>query len=897
MATIVKDMIYEDHRFNSFKEPVVIDSKEFSWSEFFPDSNDDEEVAKLVDSGFFYNPTKTLKKRVTCAYCDKGSTIRNKKDIVDLPSKHLSRQKACPMEFRHNKTKIRNFWINHELFQDPFSESSIEFRKTFFVNYPLDKIESVPNSLSLAKAGFIFTPKSLDSDRVTCMYCKCSLDFWDVDDVPIEEHKCHVSGYCYVIDLYGKDLQNGDKIEDDSSIEEVVQQDENESSESSIDEGPPEKSAVRSSDLFLEIRPQSRRTYRSTKKTKEYNEKQRKATVDNTREDETTMQDTDSDNTNSEEESSDAEIDSSDDEDDESYNEVDETSESYIKKEATEKRRPNPQKSTASKVKDPAPDLSKPKKILIRRKEQSATPIPKIIDDSDENLEYDEKHVEKLESKIVKVTIERESKLAGHKRNPSSTSVSPIKLLDSFKDSQKKRRKVSKPNILDMSFESAQTFNNENIFASTKQKRDTEPIESQEKKTTMSPKTLNTFKTDKEEVEAQSTPSPTILSVRNSVIDEIAVEQSVHSPVPNSARSSIHSSAESDVVFGGPEIDEPINIDTPRNLREFASPHKMQRSSMPNTDDFQGTSTSNSTRNIIEKDISSDKDNNKSVSPNLQPVDLQNTPANNPNGQQLYLDTLEIGTIDKDEDEESSRVDQNASPVRVTSEETTKEIKKPILSEISYDDGQSSKDEEITTPSRVTTSAFPDNNYPNSFKKTNVKNTSSSPSPTTELDFKPTPEVPEMDPETSPVFKRFSPTAGPLTSPIAMNSSLTEIHRMKDEPSHHDSQVKNKKWEKWEPRPLNQFIDQMNFLQSSAKELKELAQSEFDLHDDINGALTGFIAEMPEEEEEMTIRQWMEHCATNCRDIVDRSCTELSNFILEEYDRAIKAIEDMPTID
>ena len=79
--------------------------------------------------------------------------------------------------------------------------------------------------------------------------------------------------------------------------------------------------------------------------------------------------------------------------------------------------------------------------------------------------------------------------------------------------------------------------------------------------------------------------------------------------------------------------------------------------------------------------------------------------------------------------------------------------------------------------------------------------------------------------------------------------------------------------------------------------MKELANSEYDLNNDVNGDITRFIAEMPEEEEEMTIKQWMEHCATNCRDIVTQSCSELGDFILEEYDRAIQEIESMPTID
>ena len=63
---------------------------------------------------------------------------------------------------------------------------------------------------------------------------------------------------------------------------------------------------------------------------------------------------------------------------------------------------------------------------------------------------------------------------------------------------------------------------------------------------------------------------------------------------------------------------------------------------------------------------------------------------------------------------------------------------------------------------------------------------------------------------------------------------------------------------------MSQFIEQTKFLESSANELKDLACSEYDLHDDVTGDLTKFIAEMPEEEE-MTIKQWIEHCAANLK--------------------------------
>ncbi|PCH45062.1 BIR-domain-containing protein [Wolfiporia cocos MD-104 SS10] len=45
------------------------------------------------------------------------------------------------------------------------------------------------NSKKMAKAGFIYTPQSPGDDNATCMYCLVSLNGWDYEDDPIEEHQ------------------------------------------------------------------------------------------------------------------------------------------------------------------------------------------------------------------------------------------------------------------------------------------------------------------------------------------------------------------------------------------------------------------------------------------------------------------------------------------------------------------------------------------------------------------------------------------------------------------------------------------------------------------------------------------------------------------------------------
>ena len=55
--------------------------------------------------------------------------------------------------FNQNRDELKNFWTDHEKFNDPFQSKTIEFRKQFYVNYPLDKIDSIPNSNSFPMQG------------------------------------------------------------------------------------------------------------------------------------------------------------------------------------------------------------------------------------------------------------------------------------------------------------------------------------------------------------------------------------------------------------------------------------------------------------------------------------------------------------------------------------------------------------------------------------------------------------------------------------------------------------------------------------------------------------------------------------------------------------------------
>ncbi|KAG5420586.1 hypothetical protein I9W82_002467 [Candida metapsilosis] len=131
------------------------------------------------------------------------------------------------------------------------------------------------------------------------------------------------------------------------------------------------------------------------------------------------------------------------------------------------------------------------------------------------------------------------------------------------------------------------------------------------------------------------------------------------------------------------------------------------------------------------------------------------------------------------------------------------------------------------------------------------------------------------------------PDFSDMTGPLAMDSFLNE------ETGSTAEEIKPIPESGCEAKSMQRFVQQMENLDNSSKELTTLADSKYELHNDLDGDLTRFIAEIPEDEEKMTIEQWIEHCATNCKDIVAQSIREMNQYILDEYDRAIMTLEAM----
>ncbi|RLV95401.1 hypothetical protein JA1_000992 [Spathaspora sp. JA1] len=207
------DFIYRENRQRTFEEPITQSWGTVEWKE---EQNMDW-VDELVNSGFYYAPTQMDKSRIVCAYCNGEEILDEIPHDLDVSHVH-AKKGGCSWSIARvamvdslrfkAKRSLKSYWKRqkHTILNDPLSQEAIEFRRSFYPEtYPLDIGEQRPNSRSLAEAGFIYSPIHLGDDRVTCIYCGCSLDYWENGDDPIKEHKKNEENeetYCYFLDSY-----------------------------------------------------------------------------------------------------------------------------------------------------------------------------------------------------------------------------------------------------------------------------------------------------------------------------------------------------------------------------------------------------------------------------------------------------------------------------------------------------------------------------------------------------------------------------------------------------------------------------------------------------------------------------------------------------------------------
>lgn len=99
------------------------------------------------------------------------------------------------------------------------------------------------------------------------------------------------------------------------------------------------------------------------------------------------------------------------------------------------------------------------------------------------------------------------------------------------------------------------------------------------------------------------------------------------------------------------------------------------------------------------------------------------------------------------------------------------------------------------------------------------------------------------------------------------------------------------------PINLDVVTSEIETLLETIEYLAEVSATQRELHNDAEGVLTRFIAAMPEEEESMSISEWMQHnakaCGATVRDISERMIQSYE----EAFDGVIKAVEAMETRD
>lgn len=202
-----KSMQYRENRWETFENGTFQQKSKQKryWTHEVPS------IDQLVDCGFYFTPTKINSDQVTCISCKKKET--NVGGVENIAEYHLTHNPLCALsqviaaQIDNLSSRLDSYWELYllELFKDPLSKGSVSLRKkTFGSFWKLDKEKNHirATSMALAKAGFYFCPLREGNDRVQCVYCNCSLDTWEGQDDPIEEHRLNATGNCYFLSQY-----------------------------------------------------------------------------------------------------------------------------------------------------------------------------------------------------------------------------------------------------------------------------------------------------------------------------------------------------------------------------------------------------------------------------------------------------------------------------------------------------------------------------------------------------------------------------------------------------------------------------------------------------------------------------------------------------------------------
>jgi hypothetical protein len=99
----------------------------------------------------------------------------------------------------------------------------------------------------------------------------------------------------------------------------------------------------------------------------------------------------------------------------------------------------------------------------------------------------------------------------------------------------------------------------------------------------------------------------------------------------------------------------------------------------------------------------------------------------------------------------------------------------------------------------------------------------------------------------------------------------------------------------WSPADTNKLLETLDDLETAKKFLSELQDLPYELNDDIDGRVSYFINEMPDEELEMTISQWINHTAKQGRSHLETVCSKMLTQFDDECTRALDRLRRLPT--
>ncbi|KAF9890334.1 hypothetical protein FE257_006000 [Aspergillus nanangensis] len=141
--------------------------------------------AELAHAGFFYNPYETNPDNTTCFMCRRALDGWEEED--NPTTEHLKHAKDCGWAIMMD---IQQHSSNPSEIEDPTCDTIRDARlATFGTQWPHDgKEEWVCSSEKMVEGGWYFCPTEESNDLASCAYCKLSLDGWEPQDDPFDEH-------------------------------------------------------------------------------------------------------------------------------------------------------------------------------------------------------------------------------------------------------------------------------------------------------------------------------------------------------------------------------------------------------------------------------------------------------------------------------------------------------------------------------------------------------------------------------------------------------------------------------------------------------------------------------------------------------------------------------------